>query len=492
MFVRIAGKVLSLLGLILAVLGTFLVIRGALFSTRQIEVEPVKIELTDFRRAVRNLARSIRFPTLSHQDPRQFNGRPFLELHDYLEKAYPRTHGTLTKEVIAEFSLLYTWRGQDAGSKPVLLMAHLDVVPVEPGTESAWTHPAFAGKITKRYIWGRGAMDDKVGLMGTLEAVEWLLEQGFQPRRTIYLAFGHDEEIGGSAGAATIAAHLASAGVQLDFVLDEGMPIGKGLLPGVAAPVAMVGIAEKGYLTLELAVDGKSGHASMPPPHTAVGILSTAIHRLERSPLPGSIEGPLALMLDYAGPEMDFLRRVIFGNLWLFGGMVEDQLAGKPTTNALLRTTTAVTMIQGGNKENVLPAKATAVVNFRIRPGDTIAGVIEHVRAAIGDPRVAILSRPDFSTEPSPVAEIDSESYRTIEKTIRQIFPKTVVAPALLVAATDSRHYIPLADNVYRFLPQRLSPKDIARIHGIDERISVRNYKEIVKFYIQLIRNAAG
>lgn len=230
----------------------------------------------------------------------------------------------------------------------------------------------------------------------------------------------------------------------------------------------------------------------MPPPHTAVGILSTAIHRLERSPLPGSIEGPLALMLDYAAPEMDFLRRVIFGNLWLFSGLIEEQLARKPTTNALLRTTTAVTMIQGGNKENVLPARATAAVNFRIRPGDTIAGVIEHVRAAIGDPRVAIRSRPDFSTEPSPVAEIDSESYRTIEKTIRQIFPKTVVAPGLLVAATDSRHYIPLADNVYRFLPQRMTPKDIARVHGTDERISVRNYREIVKFYIQLIRNAAG
>jgi len=386
-------------------------------------------------------------------------------------------------------SLLFSWKGKDERLKPVLLMAHMDVVPVDAATESSWHHPPFSGQVADGYIWGRGTMDDKGSVIAILEAAENLLTSGFEPQRTIYLAFGHDEEVGGNNGAANIAAALRSRGVELEFVLDEGLNILSGIISGLSSPVALIGIAEKGYLTLRLTIETPGGHSSMPPADTAIGVMSRALHKLSASPFSSRLDGPTRRMLEFIGPEMAWSKRLVLANLWLFDPLVRRQLAASPLTNATIRTTVAPTIINAGVQENVLPTRAAAVLNVRILPGETIAGAIEHVRKTIDDPKIQLTSLP-VSMEPSSVSDIESPSFTLLHRTIRQISPEAIVAPSLLVAATDSRHYSALTKNIYRFLPITLRPEDTKRYHGIDERISIQDYERCVRFYAQLIRNS--
>jgi carboxypeptidase PM20D1 len=254
--------------------------------------------------------------------------------------------------------------------------------------------------------------------------------------------------------------------------------------------VALVGVAEKGFASVELVVEGEGGHSSMPPPNTAVGILSRAVARLEAEPLPADLRGGTRLLFEHVGPEMPFGMRLVFANLWLLEPVLLRQMAAKPSTNAGVRTTLAATMFEGSPKENVLPVRARAVVNFRILPGDSVQGVLEHVRRVVDDPRVK-LSTLNFVSEPSPVSRTDSEAWRLLQKSIRQVFPKVLVAPYLGVSAADARHFTGLSDNVYRFIPMQLESADLARIHGRDERVSVAGYADIVRFYAQYLRNAA-
>src|SRR3990172_7532473 len=424
--------------------------------------------------AAERLSEALRFETVSHQDPGKFHPQAFLDLRDFLEMAFPDVHGALKREVVNDYSLLYTWEGTDSEQKPILLMGHLDVVPVEPGTENRWTHPPFSGRIADGYIWGRGSMDDKVAGLGILGAVETLLAQGFRPSRTVYLAFGHDEEIGGYQGAAKIAALLRSRGVRFEYLIDEGLAIGHGLIPGIAAPVAMIGIAEKGRLVLELTAASGGGHASMPPSQTAIGILSAAIQKLEANPMATSMKEPVRQLFAALGPAMPFVQRLVLANLWLLEPLVRYQLASSPSTNALVRTTGAVTLVRAGTKENVLPSEAMAVV--------------DHVRRVIDDPRIAI--RQLQGNEPSPVSDAAAPSFGALAASIRQVFPEVIVAPGLTVAGTDTKHYVSISDAAYRFLPLRLGPEDLPRIHGTDERIAVDNYAEIAAFYLQLLRDS--
>jgi carboxypeptidase PM20D1 len=484
-------KIALLLLLCLVALACVLLVKTFRFTSKQVPVEPVNALAVDREAVAGRLAQSLRFQTVSYRDAKQFRGEEFAGFHKFLETSFPRVHSTLTKEVVGDYSLLYTWKGREDAGGPILLLSHQDVVPVEPGTEGNWAQPPFEGRIQDGYIWGRGALDDKVGVLGILEAVELLLGQGFQPRRTIYLAFGHDEEVGGRNGAARIAALLQSRGVRPDYILDEGSAVTDGILPGVSSPVALIGVAEKGIVSLELSVEGEGGHSSTPPPHTAVGILSMAISSLEENQMPASSRGVIGRMFDYVGPEMSFGNKLVFANLWLFRPLVERRLAAAPSTNAAIRTTTAATMIEGGVKENVLPSKASAVVNFRILPGDSIQSVTDHAVRAINDPRVKVARYGDTANEPSPVSSIDSTAYQVLQRTIRQLFQGTVVAPSQVTGATDARHYAGLSDNIYRFAPFVVRPEDLKRIHGTDERISVEHYAQCVRFYHQLIINSA-
>lgn len=483
-------KTLTVFIVLFFILLSTLAINTLRFKSKQIQVEPANTPAVDDERALERLAQAIRFKTISNDGGPKASLEEFLALHRHLQQSFPKVHTSLTREIINEYSLLYTWKGSDPSLPPALLMAHLDVVPIETATETQWSHPPFDGVIADGFVWGRGAMDDKASVLGILEATEMLLSSGFQPRRTLYLAFGHDEEIGGKAGAVKIAEVLAQRGVRLFYVLDEGMFIADGVVPGVSSPVALVGIAEKGFLSVALTVEAEPGHSSVPPTHTAIGILSMAVTRLEQNQLPANVNGVPGQMFDYVGPEMGLGMKLVFANRWLFGPLVERQLSASAGTNATIRTTTAVTMIDGGVKDNVLPSRATAIVNFRILPGSSVEEVMAHVRRVVGDNRVKIERYGDDFNEPSGVSNIHSDEFNLIQRTVRETFPTAVVAPALVVGATDSRHYGRLTESIYRFLPNRFNNDDITRLHGLNERISIENYRQGIRFYYQLISSS--
>jgi carboxypeptidase PM20D1 len=481
-------KTLAVLGLLLLVLVAILLVRATLARSHQITAEPVTDISIDAGAAAERLAAAVRFPTISHEAGGKVEREAFLGLHGHLARSFPLVHLKLTREVVAGYSLLYTWQGRNPQAAPILLMSHQDVVPVEPGTERSWTHPAFSGTIADGYVWGRGAMDDKAGVLGILEAVEHLLGRGFQPERTVLLAFGHDEEVSGVNGARNIAALLQQRGVKPEFILDEGGAVAEGMVEGVEAPIALIGTAEKGYVSVDLVARDKGGHSSMPPKHTAIGRLAGVIHRLEENQMPARIDGATRKSFEYLAPEMPFGPRLLLTNLWLFDPVAERIFSGDPASNSRIRTTTAATIMNAGVKENVLPHEARAVVNFRILPGDSVESVLEHVRAQAG-PEVEVSGRQATATEPSPESAVESPAFRLIQTTIAQVYPGALVAPNLLGGGTDTKHFQGLSPNVYRFLPVRVRAEDLARFHGTDERIGVENYAGVVRFYVQLIRN---
>lgn len=462
-------------------------------GSRQLDVPPAPALAVNEKAAAERLAGAIRFKTISSYAEPALNANEFQRLHDYLQQRYPRAHAVLARETVGDLSLLYTWKGSDAQAKPILLMAHQDVVPIAPGTEKDWQAEPFAGEIKDGFVWGRGAWDDKGNLIAQMEAIEMLAASGFQPRQTIYLVFGHDEEVGGTRGAEVIAKLLQSRGVKLDFVIDEGLLITDGIMPGLGKPAALVGIAEKGYLSVVLRVPATPGHSSMPPPKgtSAIAMMSAALRRLEDDQLPASIRGVAREMFDTVAPEMSGFGRVALSNLWLFGPVVRAQLEKGASTNAMLRTTTALTVVHAGNKDNVLPGVAEATVNFRLLPGDTRAGITEHVKARLGSDRFELMALPG-SAEPSAVSPTESSSYRLIERTVREVFPGTIVAPGLMIAATDSRHFQAVSDHIYRFSPVRARPEDLARFHGTNERIASTNLAELIRFYHRLLTQSAA
>ncbi len=471
------------------ILAIILLVKTELYIADEQQIPaPIKIEInTD---TVKNrLAEVLRFKTISNQDPNLFNASAFLDMQNFLESSFPLVFSSLQKEMVNQHSMLFTWRGKNAALKPILFMAHQDVVPVPDENLTSWTHPPFAGVIDNTFIWGRGALDDKSSLTGIFEAVTFLLEEGFQPERTVYLAFGHDEEIGGIQGAAKIAALLKSRNVELEFVLDEGGAIADGMIPGVKPAVAMVGIAEKGYLSLTLTVKTQGGHSSMPPKHTAVGILSQAIVDLEARPFPAdsSYSKPF---FNTIGPHMSFGKKLIFANSWIFKPLIEAQLSKSKLTNSMIRTTTAATMFDSGIKDNVLPVTATAVVNFRILPGETVESVKQYVTEVIDNSQVEITG---FGREPSGVSDSNSASFQLLTRTIHQANGgghSLIVAPYLVMGGTDARNFEDLTNNIYRFLFNYANPDDIKRIHSIDERISIENYVKVIRFYYQLMKNS--
>ncbi len=489
MIKRVLWVLAGLVALLVAVLAVNTLRQGS----RQLSVPPVTPVAVDEKAVAERLGGAIRFQTIASRDDPDANAAEFRKLHDYLQQRYPKAHAALKRELVGGYSLLYTWPGTDAAAKPILLLAHQDVVPVSPGTESKWTHPPFSGEVKDGYIWGRGSWDDKGNLIAQMEAVEMLVASGFKPRQTIYLAFGHDEEISGLRGAVEIAKLLQSRNVKLDFVLDEGLLITEGIMPGLQKPAALIGIAEKGFLSMVLKVPATPGHSSMPPPKgtSAIGMMSAALRRLDDEQLPGGIRGVAHELFATLAPEMGGFQRVALSNLWLFGPVVQAQLEKGASTNALLRTTTALTVMKAGNAENVIPGLAEATVNFRLLPGDTIASVTEHVRQKAGSDRFELIALPG-AAEASPVSPTQSPSYQLINRTMRQLFPDVLVAPGLMVAATDSRHFTHLSDHVYRFSPVRAKPEDLSRFHGTNERIATANLAEVVRFYHQLLQNTAA
>ena len=485
-------KILWLIVGLIVLLIAVICIKTVLYTSKQIHVQPVAAADVDKQAVVSRFSKAIQIPTISTQDRSEFEPEPFTRFHDFLAQSFPHIHRVLERRVVNNYSLLFKWQGKNPDLKPMAFLAHMDVVPIEPGTEGKWGHGPFSGQIADNFVWGRGTLDMKGTLMSIAEAVEYLVKSGFTPERTVYLAFGHDEEIGGINGAGKIAAFLKESGVQLAFTLDEGMLILNTKLSPSKKPLAVIGLAEKGYVTLNLTAKGKGGHSSMPPAHTTLGALSRAVLRLEENQMPASLSGAAGALFEYIGPDLPLVQKILFANRWIFEGLILGQLQKIKTTNAMIRTTTAPTIMKGGVKENVLPSRAEALVNFRILPGDSVNKVVEHARKVIDDPVVEVSIHGREGRDPSPVSEVDSDGFSAIQNTVYQIFQGTSVAPGLVIAGTDSKHFTGIADNNYRFAPMVLGPEDTARFHGTNERMSIDNYVQAIQYYVQFIKNAAG
>jgi carboxypeptidase PM20D1 len=331
----------------------------------------------------------------------------------------------------------------------------------------------------------------KAALVALLQAADTLASSGWQPQRTILFGLGHDEEVGGH-GARAIATHLTARGIKPAWLLDEGLLVTEGLTPGIAQPIAYIGIAEKGYASLELTVKQSGGHASMPPASTAVGRLARAITRLEEQPFPAALDPLSRAMFAEVAPHMSFTNRLAVANEWLLSSLLIKKLSQKPSTNALLRTTQAATMFSGSPQDNILPKIAQAVINYRIHPRDSIASVMERVQNVISDPKVQVtVLKGGLLSEPSKVSSVDGVGFDAIKYAILRVFGDIIVAPGLFIAATDSRHYAGLVDQIYRFHPIRMKQRDRMRIHGTNERVRVENFRETVTFYGEVMQRGS-
>lgn len=473
--------------IILLVLAAIVLARTLAFS-RTSPQKPTAPNLTvQAPEAASHLSAAVRCQTVSSFEPSPEADAAFEELHRFLKKAYPHVHKSLKLELVQNHSLLYTWAGTQPELPPVMLTAHQDVVPADPSSLDQWEHPPFDGVIADGCVWGRGTLDIKNQLIAIFEAVEGLLQAGYQPRRTLLLAFGHDEELGGPQGAHNIAATLAERGIRLEALLDEGMGIITSGLPGVTSPVALISNAEKGYLTLELKVESPPGHSAMPPRQTAIGILAAALTRLEAHPFP-SHSSVLYTLFHAIGKRASFGLRLAFANLWLLDGIVRTVLGKIPETSAAIRTTTAVTLISGGIKDNILPREARAGVNFRLYPGDTIEKVVATVKRIIADERVQITVPSRGAWEATRACSVDTLAFQGVVDALHYVFGDVPAAPFLTLGATDARHYEKVSESALRFSPILVEPGDMARVHGINERIRVTALDKMVAFFAFLIQ----
>jgi carboxypeptidase PM20D1 len=466
--------------LILALVAAVVLVRTlALVDAKAVAHLQYPVPALDVPAAARHLGEALRFETVSHDD--SSNTQALEDFRAWLVETYPRFHAATTRTVVAGGTLIQEWRGADAALEPIVLMAHQDVVPV-PQPER-WRQPPFSGAIIDGEIWGRGALDDKGSLIAILEAAESLLAAGHQPTRGIIFVFGHDEESGG-AGARAAAALLASRGVKAAFVLDEG---GLSLrdAPVTNGPMTLIGIAEKGYVTLQLEVEAAGGHSNAPGSQTAVDTLARAIVAIRANPFPARYAGVTRDMLEAMAPHAPFMARMAIANSWAFEPLLVRQVSASPQGAATLQTTIAPTMLQGSPKQNVLPSIASATINLRIMPGESIRSVLAHVRASLGELSVKV-STVGPTAEPTPISSTQSGGYRLVSGLAAKVLDAPV-APLLLIGITDSRHMSVLTEDIYRFVPVQLGKVDMALAHGFDERISVENFTRMVAFYQQLL-----
>lgn len=464
-----------------------IIVKALLFKSLQGKFEtPSQIAFGN--ESVNRLASAVRFPTVSYATDSPVDTAAFKGYMDFLRNEYPLVYSKLGMEVINHFSMLFTWEGMNKSAGAMVLMAHYDVVP--PGDTTYWEKDPFSGINDGTYIWGRGTLDDKASMISILEAVERLLSEGFVPERTIYLSFGHDEEISGARGAEKIAEALKERGAKVDFVLDEGMAVTKGMVPMIDKPVALIGTSEKGYISVRLFCEMPGGHSSTPEKESALTLIAGAVEKLNKNQMKPQLSGPVKDFIRYVGPEMPFYAKVIFANTWLFKPLLLGIYTGSASGNALVRTTTAPTIINSGVKDNVIPFTAEAVVNFRILPGQSSADVIEHVKRTVDDDRIVIEPSGKFINEPAPYSPANTAGFKTIFTTIRETYPEAVVAPTITLSASDSRHFSVVTENIYRFAPLMMTSEDMARVHGLNERTMITDYLRGISFYYRLIKNS--
>nr|AAH63477.1 Peptidase M20 domain containing 1 [Homo sapiens]BAF83475.1 unnamed protein product [Homo sapiens] len=432
---------------------------------------------------------AIQIPTVTFSSEKS-NTTALAEFGKYIHKVFPTVVSTsfIQHEVVEEYSHLFTIQGSDPSLQPYLLMAHFDVVPAP---EEGWEVPPFSGLERDGVIYGWGTLDDKNSVMALLQALELLLIRKYIPRRSFFISLGHDEESSGT-GAQRISALLQSRGVQLAFIVDEGGFILDDFIPNFKKPIALIAVSEKGSMNLMLQVNMTSGHSSAPPKETSIGILAAAVSRLEQTPMPiifGS--GTVVTVLQQLANEFPFPVNIILSNPWLFEPLISRFMERNPLTNAIIRTTTALTIFKAGVKFNVIPPVAQATVNFRIHPGQTVQEVLELTKNIVADNRVQFHVLSAF--DPLPVSPSDDKAlgYQLLRQTVQSVFPEVnITAPVTSIGNTDSRFFTNLTTGIYRFYPIYIQPEDFKRIHGVNEKISVQAYETQVKFIFELIQNA--
>jgi carboxypeptidase PM20D1 len=470
--------------LLLAVLTTVVFWRACQMPGRQqpaveaLALPPLPTE------AVAHLQKAIQCPTISYGDPALWQAQPFLDLRQLLENAYPLIHSTWQREIISQYSYLYKWPGKNPTLSPYIFMAHQDVVPVEENTRHLWAASPFGGVVRNDTIFGRGAIDNKCNLISIFEAGERLLQRGFQPERTLYFIFGHDEEIGGLEGALRIARLLEERGVQAELIIDEGGIITRQKAPpGLSKPVALIATAEKGYLSLEFSVEKKGGHSSMPESETAIDILMKGLTRLHEHPFPMRFVPASRGFADYIGPEMPFAKRLVFNNRWLLESVLIQGFSRSAPSRAMLHTTAVTTLVNAGIKDNVIPTVATAVVNYRLLPGDSIRYVVERTKSILADTNIHVKIKGRVYSEASGSDVADGVGFQKVSKIIRQTYDNIYVAPFLMIGATDSRHFSKVSNQIVKFSPVM----DPIGFHTYNEQVSINSFQHSIWFFEQMM-----
>ncbi len=436
----------------------------------------------DREAAVDALAQLVRCKTISYNDHTLEDEAEFQKLISLLPGLYPRVFDVCSVTQLPDRALLLRWPGQHHGD-PAVLMAHYDVVPVN---EEKWEKPPFAGILEKGVLWGRGTLDTKVTFNGIFSAANYLIGRGFVPENDIYFAFSGGEEVNGK-GAPNIVRYFMDHHITPAIVVDEGGAVVENVFPGVTAPCGMIGIAEKGMMNVQYRAISNGGHASAPKPHTPVGVLAAACKRVEDHPFKAHIQGPAAQMFDTLGRHSTFLYRVIFANMWCFGWVIDllGRLSGGEM-NALVRTTSAFTQMEGSSARNVIPPEAKMVANMRLNPADSVSSALAYLKKTVKDPNVEITVLESF--EPSPISETDCPAWDKVASAVANTWPGCLVTPYLMVQCSDSRHYGKLSNHVYRFSAMDLTAEERGTIHGNNERIRVECAEKAVEFYIRLMK----
>lgn len=434
----------------------------------------------------KKLAEAIKIKTISNSNYAKTNWEEFRKYHKLLEELFPLVHSSLNKKIINDYSLVYHWKAKNSKKKPILITAHMDVVPIEKGTENDWDHAPFSGAISQGYVWGRGALDTKIHMIGALEAAEILLKENYTPDRDIYFAFGHDEEVGGTEGAKRIAEYFKENNIEFEYLIDEGGCVAEGVIEEISKPIALIGIGEKGYANIKISVSDDGGHGSMPPKHTALGLVAQAINNLEKKQCRIKLVKPVKEFLLRIGPEMKFINKLILSNLWLFKPLFLTIFSKTKTGNAMLRTTTAATMTNASMEPNVLPQKASATFNFRIRPEETGEDLLHHIRSV--NKNIPIEIDVLRLEEPSKVSDSNSEGFNNIEAITKFLYKDVIVAPYLVMAGTDARKYEDVCKNIYRYTPFKIHNDEMSKIHGTNENISIENVNNCLRFFYILFK----
>jgi len=436
--------------------------------------------------AIIHMRNAIRIATVSPEDTTRIDSVHFNQFRVFLEQSYPLIHQQLNRTIIKDYSYVYEWKGTDTSLLPIILMGHYDVVPVEPSAVKLWTVKPFGGELKDSVIWGRGAVDDKAAVISILEATENLLKKEFKPVRTFLLCFGHNEESTGT-GAIAIVDYLQKRHIRADMVIDEGGEINTGKIKDVQRPIAMIGVAEKGYVTFELAVQKPGGHSSKPDNETAIDILVKALYKLRTVQMPVTLTEPLKEYFHrVSGSSDNFFNKMALNNLWLFKSTVQNTLGGSPEGDAMQRTTIVPTILESGIRENVIPTNAKAIVNSRILTGETTREVKEFIKNTIDDNRVTITIKGDFNTEPSPLTDLNSPAFKRMEEAVYQTLDDVIPVPYVMLGASDSRNYRAISNGVINFTPL-INSKGF---HGIDERLPVKDFQRSINFFASIIKES--